>query len=90
VTGKTHRKFWKCFDSLSPAAQKLAREKYALWKRAPWHPSLKFEERRNGICVVRIGDHLRAIGLREGDRLVLDRIARRIQPVPVLIWKNQA
>ena len=70
MTGKTHRKFWKCFDSLSPGAQKLAREKYALWKLDQGHPSLKFEERRNGICVVRIGEHLRAIGLREGDLIV--------------------
>ena len=70
MTGKTHRKFWKCFHSLSPAAQKLAREKYALWKRDPGHPSLKFEERRNGGCVVRIGDHLRTLGLREGDLIV--------------------
>ena len=47
--------------------QKLAREKYALWKRDPYHPSLRFEERRNGVCVVRIGEHYRALGLREGD-----------------------
>src|SRR5438067_589516 len=33
----------------------------------PFHPSLKFEERRNGICVVRIGDHHRALGIREGE-----------------------
>ena len=26
-----------------------------------------FEERPNGICVVRIGNHYRAVGLREGD-----------------------
>ena len=25
------------------------------------------DERRNGICVVRIGDRYRAVGLREGD-----------------------
>jgi hypothetical protein len=53
-----------------PGAQKLAREKYSLWKRDPGHPSLKFEERRIGICVVRIGEHIRAIGLREGDLIV--------------------
>jgi hypothetical protein len=41
--------------------------KYALWARDPHHPSLHFEERRNGICVVRIGDHYRALGLREGN-----------------------
>ena len=45
----------------------LAREKYALWKTDPHDPSLSFEERRNGICVVRIGEHYRAIGVREGD-----------------------
>ena len=54
-------------ESLPPGAQKLAREKYALWKREPFHPSLKFEERRDGVCVVRIGDHYRALGVREGD-----------------------
>lgn len=70
MTGKTHRRFWKCFDALPAAAQKLAREKYALWKSDPRHPSLKFEERRNGVCVVRVGDHLRAIGLRAGEMVV--------------------
>jgi hypothetical protein len=47
--------------------QTPAREKFKLWKAAPNHPSLQFEERRNGICVVRVGDHYRALGLREGD-----------------------
>jgi hypothetical protein len=43
---------------------------HTLWKRAPFHPSLHFEERRNGICVVRIGTGYRALGLREGDTIV--------------------
>ena len=47
--------------------QTLAREKFQLWKAAPGHPSLQFEERRNGVCVVRVGDHYRAIALREGE-----------------------
>jgi hypothetical protein len=67
VIGRTHRRFWKHFDALPMAVQKLAREKYALWKTNPHHPSLGFQERRNGMCVVRIGDHHRAIGVREGD-----------------------
>jgi len=67
VIGKAHRRFWKSFDGLPPAVQTLAREKYALWKKDPYHPSLKFEERREGVCVVRIGDHYRAVGLREGE-----------------------
>ena len=40
--------------------------KYALWKDDPYHTSLRFEERRNGICVVRIGEHYRAVAVREG------------------------
>ena len=55
MIGKTHRRFWKAFEKLPVPIQNLAHEKYTLWKRAPFHPSLHFEERRNGICVVRIG-----------------------------------
>jgi hypothetical protein len=47
VIGRTHGRFWKHFDRLPDAIQKLAREKYALWQEDPFHPSLKFEERRN-------------------------------------------
>jgi hypothetical protein len=58
VIGRTHPRFWKHFSALPVAAQKLAREKYTLWKEHPHHPSLRFEERRNGICVV-LTSHLR-------------------------------
>lgn len=66
MIGRTHRRFWKHYNGLPGAIQKLAREKYALWRRDPFHPSLKFEERRNGVCVVRIGEKHRALGIREG------------------------
>ncbi len=67
MIGKAQRRFWKCYGDLPDGVQKLAREKYALCKRDPYHRSLAFEERRNGVCVVRIGDHYRAVGLREGE-----------------------
>jgi hypothetical protein len=67
VIGRTHGRFWKHFDVLPAVIQELAREKYALWRKDPFHPSLKFEERRNGICVVRIDEHHRALGIREGE-----------------------
>ena len=67
MIGRTHPRFWKHFEALPVAVQKLAREKYALWKENPHHPSLRFEERRNGMCVVRIGEHYRTVGVREGD-----------------------
>ena len=67
MTGKADRRFWRRFEDLPASVRKLTREKYALWKRNPYHPSLHFEERRNGVFVVRIGEHYRALGLREGD-----------------------
>ena len=67
MIGKAQKRFWKFFEALPPVVQKLAREKYGLWRCDPYHPSLHFEERRNGICVVRIGEHYRALGLREGN-----------------------
>ena len=70
MIGKTHRRFWKAFEKLPAPIQDLAREKYATWKRDPFHPSLGFEERRNNVCVVRIGDHYRALGLRQADTVL--------------------
>jgi hypothetical protein len=69
VIGRTHGRFWKHFGALLAVIQRLAREKYALWREDPFHPPLKFEERRNGICAVRIGDHYRALGIREGETI---------------------
>ncbi|PZR74119.1 MAG: hypothetical protein DLM52_09915, partial [Chthoniobacterales bacterium] len=36
MIGKTHRRFWKAFEKLPGPIQKLAREKYALWKSDPF------------------------------------------------------
>jgi hypothetical protein len=35
VIGKTNRRYWRHFDLLPANVQKLAREKYALWKSDP-------------------------------------------------------
>ena len=67
MISKTHRRFWKYFDQLPPQVQALAREKFKLWSESPNHPLLKFAERRNGVCVVRVGNRYRALGLHEGD-----------------------
>ena len=69
MIGRTQKRFWKSFHALPAQVQKLAREKYSLWKHDPYHPSLHFEELRNSICVIRIGEHYRAVGLREGDTI---------------------
>ena len=58
MIGKAQRRFWKAFHALPPHAQKLAREKFALWKRASYHPSLQFR------CAVQAdSSHLAALGL---------------------------
>ena len=83
MTGKTDRRFWKCFEKLPAPVQKLARDQYALWKRDPHHPSLHFEERRNrrshrgtlsSAWFARARYH----------RVVLDRHSRRVQPFSAL------
>ena len=57
-------KFWKCFYSLSPEIQKLARKNYTLLKENPNHPSLHFKLVFNGrFRSVRIGIHYRALGV---------------------------
>jgi len=70
VIGKTHRRFWKAFEKLPAPIQSLAREKYEIWKRDPFHRALGFEQRRNNVCVVRIGNSYLAVGLREDDTII--------------------
>ncbi len=66
MIGRTQGRFGSTRRTSSERSEVGAR-KYALWKADPYHASLKFEERRRGICVVRIGEHYRALGLHEGD-----------------------
>jgi len=40
VIGRTHPRFWKHFSAFPVAVQKLAHEKYTLWKEHPHHPRL--------------------------------------------------
>ena len=70
MKGRTQARFWKAYDSLPPAVQKLAKAKFEIWKINPHHSSLGFEVRRNGACVVRVGDHYRAVGLKQGNEVV--------------------
>jgi len=52
VIGKADRRFWRCFQKLPASVQRLALEKYALWKRDPYHASLHFKERVTGFAWV--------------------------------------
>ena len=70
MKGRTQARFWKAYESLPASVQRLAKAKFEIWKKDPQHPSLGFDIRRNGACVVRVGDHYRAVGLKKGDAVI--------------------
>jgi hypothetical protein len=41
---RTTKRFWKCFDELPEATQKVARENFTLLRSNPQHPSLHFKK----------------------------------------------
>jgi hypothetical protein len=50
--------------------QCFAREKFQLWLRDPFHPSMQFKPLVGNVSSVRIGDHYRALARRDRDRVV--------------------
>jgi hypothetical protein len=62
--------FWKCFEKLPSEIQELARQKYRLWQRNPFHTSLNFKEVRPRVWSIRITQKYRALGQESGDMIV--------------------
>jgi hypothetical protein len=48
----------------------LAREKFQVWTRDPFHPSMQFKSLVANVWSVRIGDHYHALARRDGDLIV--------------------
>ena len=65
----THPDFWKGYKKLQPDIQRLADNKFELFKDNPHHPSLGFAMKGN-VWTVDVGCHHRAIGYREGNEIV--------------------
>src|SRR5438309_8482151 len=59
--GNPFRRFWQEFNRLPAHVQCLAREKFQLWLRDPFHPSMQFKPLVGNVWSVRIGDHYRAV-----------------------------
>jgi hypothetical protein len=70
VISKTHEDFWACFDALPKAIQKLARDKFHLWRDEPFHPSLQFKELLKDVWSARINQNYRALGRRKANLIV--------------------
>lgn len=68
---KTHRDFWSCYVRLPAGIQTAAREKFRLWRRDPFHPSLHFKELAPGLWSVRIGPQYRALARRRRGETVV-------------------
>jgi hypothetical protein len=67
MTSRTTAGFWECFDRLPADVQKLARSRYRLWQRDPFHPSLHFKEIVPGLWSARINVQYRTLARRRGD-----------------------
>jgi len=64
------RKFHKQFALLPLNIQELARKNYLLWQANPSHPSLEFKPLNDPDWSVRVGDHYRVVGARDGDTIL--------------------
>jgi hypothetical protein len=62
----TTQRFWKCYDALPEAVQRVADQNYELLKADPSHPSLHFK-RVGQYWVVRVGKGYRALGFEVKD-----------------------
>jgi hypothetical protein len=70
VISRTLAHFWECFNALPEDLQRMAKEKYRLWERDCFHPSLHFKPLMDDVWSVRINHNYRALGRRKGGLIV--------------------
>lgn len=70
MTSKTTDRFWGCYHRLPAEIQQMARTKYDLWRREPFHPSLHFKLLKDDVWSVRITLDYRALARRKADLIV--------------------
>jgi hypothetical protein len=70
VTSKAHKSFWVCFNSLPANVQQQPREKFRIWRRDPFHPSLHFKPLKRDVWSIRVNQNIRVLGLRNRDTIV--------------------
>ena len=59
---RTTRRFWRCYEALPLEIQRLADQNFALLKRDPRHPSIRFK-RIGKLWSARVGIHHRALAV---------------------------
>jgi len=68
-------KFWSAYHGLSPELRALADKNYALLRKDPSHPSLRFK-RIGRFWSVRIGSNHRALAIESGEDILWFWIGR--------------
>jgi dihydrofolate reductase len=58
--------FWKCYEALPENTRALADDKFVLFERDPFHPSLGLQQ-KGVVWTVDVGRSYRAIAYRTGD-----------------------
>jgi hypothetical protein len=70
VISRANAQYWECFNALPQDIQRTAKEKYQLWERDSFHPSLHFKLLDGDVWSVRITQSYRALGRRKGEMIV--------------------
>jgi mRNA-degrading endonuclease RelE of RelBE toxin-antitoxin system len=68
----TAASFWKCFNDLPERIQELSKEKFSIWKKDPFYPSLHFKciNSHNRTWSVRINKVYRALGTKVDNDII--------------------
>ncbi len=72
MKSKATHKFWKYFKGLPNEIKKETRKTFALFKKNPWYPSLRFKRVHSSLPIysVRITKEYRAVGILEEDNII--------------------
>lgn len=66
---RTTNRFWKCFENLPIAVQKVSKKNFKLLKTNPSHPSLYFKK-VGKFWSVRTGINHRALAIEDGEDFI--------------------
>jgi hypothetical protein len=63
MTSRASKDFWESYDALPGNIQQLAKRRYRLWLKDPWHSSFRFKP-VGKYWSVRVSRDYRALGVR--------------------------
>jgi len=68
----TTQRFRACYDELPDPVRRRARRAFGVFRREPFHPSLRFKQvhATRPIFSVRVSLGYRALGIRDGDKII--------------------